>query len=150
MMEMAIANLQAIDEIRRPKVVLADAGYSTEAALLKTLPGNAELIAATMKDNHQRSMNVPAPVGRIPKSATPKQKMNRKLRTKRGKSLYKKRDQIIEPVFGQIKTGQKLDRFSRRGKAACDSEWKLITATHNILKLWRNEEAKRKKKEMTG
>jgi hypothetical protein len=25
----------------------------------------------------------------------------------------------------------------RRGRAACDSEWKLICGTHNLLKLYR-------------
>jgi hypothetical protein len=29
--------------------------------------------------------------------------------------------------------------FMRRGTAACDSEWTLLCATHNLLKLWRNE-----------
>ena len=29
------------------------------------------------------------------------------------------------------------DRFLRRGLAACQAEWQLIAATHNLLKLWR-------------
>ena len=71
--------------------------------------------------------------------------MRRKTRTKRGKALYKLREQIIEPVFGQIKAGlQRVDRFSRRGVEACDSEWKLICAVHNLRKLW-NYGAKGKK-----
>ena len=42
---------------------------------------------------------------------------------------------MIEPVFGDIKFNRKLDRFQRRGRAACRSEWRLIAATHNLLKL---------------
>jgi Transposase DDE domain len=41
----------------------------------------------------------------------------------------------IEPVFGQIKYNRHIDRFMRRGRAAAQSEWRLVTATHNLLKL---------------
>jgi Transposase DDE domain len=42
---------------------------------------------------------------------------------------------VIESVFGQITFNRKIDRFQRRGRAACHSEWRLINATHNLLKL---------------
>jgi len=38
-------------------------------------------------------------------------------------------------VFGQIKFNRQIRRFQRRGSAACRSEWRLIAATHNLLKL---------------
>jgi hypothetical protein len=41
----------------------------------------------------------------------------------------------IEPVFGQLKFNRQMGRFQRRGRAACRSEWRLIAATHNLLKL---------------
>ncbi len=62
--------------------------------------------------------------------------MERKLRTRRGQTIYAKRSQTVEPVFGQIKAVRGADRFVRRGLAACDSEWKLLCLTHNLLKLW--------------
>jgi transposase len=58
------------------------------------------------------------------------------LDTPRGKRLYKKRSATIEPVFAQIKHNRGIRGLSRRGLPAADSEWKLITATHNLLKLW--------------
>jgi len=64
--------------------------------------------------------------------------MERTLLTTRGRRLYKKRGQTVEPVFGQIKSARGCDGFMRRGTAACDSEWKLLCATHNLLKRWRN------------
>ena len=67
--------------------------------------------------------------------------MERTLLTKRGRRLYKKRGQTVEPVFGQIKSARGCDRFMQRGKAACASEWKVLCATHNLLKLWRNGKA---------
>lgn len=59
------------------------------------------------------------------------------LDTPRGKRLYKKRAATIEPVFAQVKHNRGIRAMSRRGLAAVDSEWKLICATHNLLKLWR-------------
>jgi hypothetical protein len=38
-------------------------------------------------------------------------------------------------VFGQLKTCQKLAMMSRRGLAACESEWLLACAAHNLRKL---------------
>jgi transposase len=54
-----------------------------------------------------------------------------------GRALYKQRQAIIEPVFAQTKVTRRADRFQRRGLAACKAKWRLITATHNLLKLWR-------------
>ena len=59
------------------------------------------------------------------------------LATDQGRELYAKRQGMIEPVFGNTKFNRGYDRFSRRGRAACRSEWRLITATHNLLKLHR-------------
>ena len=64
--------------------------------------------------------------------------MRELLASEEGKKLYGQRMRIIEPVFGQTKHNRRADRFQRRGLAACRAEWKLITATHNLLKLWRH------------
>jgi len=63
-----------------------------------------------------------------------RERMVRKLLTKRGGALYAKRRQIVEPVFGQIKSVRGCWRFMRRGRLACDREWQLICAGHNLLK----------------
>jgi Transposase DDE domain len=46
---------------------------------------------------------------------------------------------MIEPVFAQIKANRRIDHFKRRGRAAARSEWRLIAATHNLLKLYRSQ-----------
>jgi hypothetical protein len=61
--------------------------------------------------------------------------MRNLLSTDRGKQPYAKRQATIEPVFAHTKFNRRLDRFLRRGIAACRSEWRLIPATHNPLKL---------------
>jgi len=65
--------------------------------------------------------------------------MRRVLDTDPGGGLYRKRQGMIEPVFADTKFNRRIDRFQRRGRSACRSEWRLITATHNLLKLYRRE-----------
>ena len=60
------------------------------------------------------------------------------LATDWGQQLYLKRQGSVEPVFGQIKSNRGTDRFQRRGRSAVRSEWRLLTATHNLLKLHRH------------
>jgi hypothetical protein len=61
--------------------------------------------------------------------------MRRVLATDHGGELYRRRNTMIEPVFANTKFNRRIDRFQRRGRAAARSEWRLITATHNLLKL---------------
>jgi transposase len=67
--------------------------------------------------------------------------MRRVLASERGGELYRKRQPMIEPVFAQVKFNRGLDRFKRRGRGAVRTEWRLITATHNLLKLHRHATA---------
>src|SRR6202165_2273072 len=52
-----------------------------------------------------------------------------------GGGLYRKRKAMVEPVFAQTKHNRRINQFQRRGRSAARSEWRLITATHNLLKL---------------
>jgi hypothetical protein len=54
------------------------------------------------------------------------------LETTLGNALYRKRQVTVEPVFAHTKFNRRIDRFQRRGRAACRSEWRLIAATHNL------------------
>ena len=62
----------------------------------------------------------------------------RRMRHPRGRDDYKLRARTVEPVFGQLKTCQKLTTMSRRGLAACESEWLLACTAHNLRKLHRH------------
>jgi hypothetical protein len=64
--------------------------------------------------------------------------MRRVLASERGGELYRQRQPMIEPVFGQTKFNRGMSRFHRRGRAAVRTEWRLITTTHNLLKLHRH------------
>ena len=63
--------------------------------------------------------------------------MRRVLASDRGGELYANRQGMIEPVFAHTKFNRRMDRFQRRGRSAARSEWRLITATHNLLKLYK-------------
>jgi hypothetical protein len=46
---------------------------------------------------------------------------------------------MIEPVFAQTKSNRRMGQFRRRGRSAVRTEWRLITATHNLLKLHKHQ-----------
>jgi hypothetical protein len=124
---------------RLPERGLMDAGYWFEE-LVRRMGDKVDLYIATNKDWKQRKAmrERPPPRGRIPKDATLKERMERKLLTKNGREMYKKRGPSSEPVFGQIKDGRGLDSFLLRGTRKVNGEWNLMTMTHNLLKLWRS------------
>ena len=65
--------------------------------------------------------------------------MRRALQTETGGELYRKRQVMIEPIFADTKFNRRIDRFLRRGRSAARSEWRLITASGNLLKLHRHQ-----------
>ncbi len=78
-----------------------------------------------------------APRGPIPKHATPRQKMARKLKTKNGQAVYSRQKSIVEPVFGQMQTVQDAKQLLVRGQDAARAQWRFQCAIHNLLKLHR-------------
>jgi hypothetical protein len=46
-----------------------------------------------------------------------------------------RRQHLIESLFGSINHNRGLTQLHRRGRAAVRTEWRLITATHKLLKL---------------
>ncbi|MBV8711324.1 MAG: transposase [Solirubrobacterales bacterium] len=61
------------------------------------------------------------------------------LAAEHGKGLYRKRMQMIEPVFAHTKHNRLITRFHRRGRVAVRTEWRLLMATHNLAKLHRHQ-----------
>jgi hypothetical protein len=64
--------------------------------------------------------------------------MKEKLKSDRGRALYRMRKAIVEPVFGQIKERRGFRRFSLRGLSKVRAEWKLVCLTHNLRKLFQS------------
>jgi len=144
MLETLERTLEAAGIEERPKTALADAGYWSEANVTDcSCPGWPELLIATTKDWKQRKAlrEGGSPRGRIPKRLSLRERMERKLLTKRGRRLYRLRGIMVEPVLGQMKEGQGFRRFMRRGLRAVESESSLMATSHNLLKLWRSGRA---------
>jgi transposase len=120
-----------------PKKASLDAGYYSDDNVAYLESEKIDGYIATGRQKH--SDKIPAaPRGRIPKDATTKDKMARKLRTAKGRATYSKRKQIVEPVFGQIKEARGFRRFLLRGLANVTCEWDIVCLTHNLLKLFRS------------
>ncbi len=127
MVAAAERELQAAGIADKPEVVLADAGYWHHDQMDAIVSRGTRVLIPP--DAGKRKGTRPGwDGGRY-------DFMRRVLETDPGRDLYSKRQGMIEPIFGNTKFNRRIDRFLRRGRAACRSEWRLITATHNLLKL---------------
>lgn len=135
MVAASVANLAAAGIEATIGLVLADAGYCSDANLRSD--GPTRLIATRKRHKLDQLHRDQGPTsGPPPDGLSALDAMDHRLRTPEGRALYKRRSAIVEPVFGQIKTNRACERFMRRGLAAADSEWNLITACHNLLKVF--------------
>jgi transposase len=62
-------------------------------------------------------------------------KMAGKVDTEMGRKIYPRRIAIAEPVFANIRTHKRLDRFTLRTKIKVDIQWLLYCMVHNIGKI---------------
>src|SRR4051794_37950759 len=131
MVTAAQEELHAVGVPQMPGVVLADAGYWKNSAIEALVNEGIQTLVAP--DADRRKAPRPGRRGGLYDFT------RRVLATDWGKQLYLKRQGSVEPVFGQIKSNRGADRFMRRGRSAVRSEWRLLTATHNLLKLHRHQ-----------
>jgi transposase len=61
--------------------------------------------------------------------------MKHKVDSDFGKQVYSHRMSTVEPVFGNIGTAKRLNRFSLRGQEKVQGQWQLFCMIHNIEKL---------------
>lgn len=121
-----------------PGQMLADAGYCSaanlEAGAEITGERGTEFYIATGRLRRGEPAPI-APRGPIPAGATAKQRMARKLTTKKGRAIYARRKAIVEPVFGQMSILQNGKQLLLRGLETAQGEWLLLAACHNLRKL---------------
>jgi transposase len=123
----ACAALEAAGVKDKPGVVLADAGYWKNDAIEAIVERGIQTLVAPDADSRKEPR--PGRRGGLYDF------VRRILQTEWGKQLYLRRQGSVESVFGQIKSNRGVRRFQRRGRLAVLSEWRLLTATHNLLKL---------------
>jgi transposase len=130
MVDAARENLETIGHDEQIKCVLADGGYWNHDDITKVRQTNTTVVIPT-HDRHHKDRKRP------PRQGPEADRINKILASAAGKRLYRRRAELVEPVFAHTKHTRGIDRFSRRGDRAVRTEWRLIAATHNLLKLFR-------------
>ena len=126
-----------LEQEQAPEKVSADAGYWKESDIDLLEDNDIEAFVAPKRLKRSQWRLMTAPRGRPPKDLSRKDRMLRKLCTKRGRAEYRKREMSAEPVFGQIKEALGFRQFLLRGHRKVQGEWSLICMANNILKLMR-------------
>ena len=116
MMMETISNTGAV-----PREVSADAGYYSAKAVGDLHALGVDPFIAPEQTRHGGVVRL-APRGRIPRHLSPRDRMRRKLQTKRGRQRYALRMETVEPVFGQIKQG-------RGSASSCCEDWRRSTGS---------------------
>jgi hypothetical protein len=127
MLETTLSELRQRGVTQTPEAMVADAGYWHNRQIQAITDRGIEVLIPP--DGNMRAGKRPGWENGL------YELMRRKLSSERGRNLYAQRKISVEPVYGQIKHNRRIERFMRRGRAAAQSEWRLVTATHNLLKL---------------
>jgi hypothetical protein len=123
----ALREIEDAGVTQRPETVLADAGYWHTRQVETIVSDGIQVLvppAAGLREGARPGWD-----------KGPYKFMRRVLSSEAGHELYKHRKATVEPVFAQNKFDRSFRRFQRRGRAAVLSEWRLVAATHNLLKL---------------
>ena len=131
MVTATLAELENAGVSERPKIALADTGYWRESQIDEVV-ANKHIQVLIPPDAGNRAG--PRPGWTRGRPAW----MRRVLQSESGQELYRKRKQMIEPVFAHTKYNRGIKQFHRRGLGAVRTEWRLLMATHNLAKLHRH------------
>jgi len=145
--EMGLAVAGVDEEVREIDTICLDTGFYSEEAVAAVEKINEEgeregpeVFCAVEKGHHGKTvedLKDKGPKGRPPENLSAKEKMAGKLKTKRGKGIYKKRKETVEPVFGIIKSVMGFRQFMLRGIEKVNTEWALVRAAYNFKRLHR-------------
>jgi hypothetical protein len=127
MLTAAQSELHAAGVAESPEIVVADTGYWHQVQMEAVVDRGIQVIIPP--DASKRTDTRPGWDGGLYAF------MRRVIASDAGGALYRRPQGMIEPVFAQVKFNRKIERFQRRGRSAVRSEWRLIAATHNLLKL---------------
>jgi hypothetical protein len=132
MITAALGELEQAGVAGRPGIVVADAQYWNEQHMDEVM-ANKHIQVLIPPDSGARKTPRPGWTG------GPYAAMRNVPASPVGKEIYRKRKQMIEPVFAHTKHNRHITRFLRRGRAAVGAEWRLLMTTHNLTKLHRHQ-----------
>jgi transposase len=90
-----------------------------------------QLRCITNKGGKRKYLRVPIGV----ELANLSKRMAAKVDSELGRKIYPQRFAVAEPVFANIRTQKRLDRFTLRGKVKVNIQWLLYCMIHNIEKI---------------
>jgi len=114
---------------------LADTGYYSESNTTGCEARQIDPYIAAGKQSHGIPIEAilgTATVPLLPEKATPKERMEHKLKSPEAAALYALRKQTVEPVFGIIKHAMRFRQFLMRGKENVTGEWNLVCTAYNL------------------
>lgn len=118
---------------RKPEQVSADSGYFSSQHLASPVLEGVDLYVPPEPERRRRQKAAARRWDRRPELTDA---MRQKLATEEGRRRYRRRQTIVEPVFGTIKQGRAFRQFLLRGLALVRGEWTLACTAHNLLKLY--------------
>jgi transposase len=135
--------IPVIEQVARGHLLLREAATQLDLSV----PRVFELKKAWLGGGGAAGLPPPLPGGvRPPKrppaptvTARARHAMDTRLASPAGRSFYRQRQAIIEPVFGDLKTNRRTTRFWRRGLANVRAEWHWILTGHNLTILYLNQ-----------
>ena len=74
-------------------------------------------------------------IGKLPAKNMHTERMKQRIDSAQGRALHGRRFATVEPVFANLRHNKQLNRFTLRGQAKVDGQWKLFALVHNIEKL---------------
>ncbi len=134
--EQLLPNLNEVEKQtgRKPEQVSADCGYYDPDHLRSAALQEVQLYLPPVPEPRKPPGSKASRWARNPALLD---RLREQRNQPEAQAIYRLRQTIVEPVFGQIKQCRGFRQFLLRGLRAVSAEWQLICTTHNALKLYR-------------
>jgi hypothetical protein len=121
----------------RPEKVTGDSGFFSGRALQAMKQQGVDLYVPDNNLKHEMQTGERARgIGKHQRIRDPEhRRMRAKLRTRAGRKIYRRRQAVVEPVFGILKEQRGMRKFRRRGLAAVTTEWMLAAIAYNLTRM---------------
>jgi len=130
-----------VDEVERscgerPQKVTGDSGFFSGTALQEMKRRGIDLYVPDNNLRHEMQTGKRAQgIGRRSIRDPEHLRLREKLRSPQGRSLYQRRQAVVEPVFGILKEQRGMRKFRRRSLAAVTTEWLLAAIAYNLTRM---------------
>ena len=122
----------------RPERVTGDSGFFSGQALREMKQRGIDLYVPDNNLRHEMRTGKRAEgIGQSRIRDPEHQRMREKLRSAAGRAQYRRRQAVVEPVFGILKEQRGMRKFRRRGLAAVTTEWTLAAIAYNLTRMAR-------------